>query len=154
MSKLQETTPVTVSGVQYYIRPFPAFKAAKISGDVLKILMPFLDVLTPMMGKKEPLSTSITEMMPSITRAFSTLSGDELERVMKELLLTDGNIAAENASGDVVPLDNNMINELFCGEAQDMYVLAYHVIRLNFGGFFKRLGLPGGSATEPTKNQR
>lgn len=32
-------------------------------------------------------------------------------------------------------LDMDIVNEIFCGDVQDMFILAFYVIRLNFNGF-------------------
>ena len=45
-------------------------------------------------------------------------------------------------------LDMDIVNEIFCGDVQDMFILAFYVIRLNFNGFFKRLAGPSGKAGE------
>jgi hypothetical protein len=42
----------------------------------------------------------------------------------------------------------DIVNEIFCGDVQDMFILAFYVIRLNFNGFFKRLAGPSGKAGE------
>ena len=45
-------------------------------------------------------------------------------------------------------LDMDLVNEIFCGEVQDMFILAFYVIRLNFNGFFKKLAGRFGKAGE------
>ena len=42
-------------------------------------------------------------------------------------------------------LDKDLADEVFCGELQDMFILCYEVIKLNFKGFFKRVGIQSGS---------
>ena len=52
-------------------------------------------------------------------------------------------------------LDENLINEMFCGEVQDMFILCFHVIQLNFNGFFKRFaGLSGKERSAAKKTPR
>ena len=36
-------------------------------------------------------------------------------------------------------LDQDTANEVFCGEIQDMFLLMWYVIQVNFSGFFKKL---------------
>nr|WP_325241814.1 hypothetical protein [uncultured Oscillibacter sp.] len=45
-------------------------------------------------------------------------------------------------------LDRDLADEVFCGEIQDMVILCYEVIKLNFRGFFKKLGARSGSLAE------
>ena len=42
MLKQVEPTMVEVDGMKFYIRPFPAFKAANISGELASVLAPLL----------------------------------------------------------------------------------------------------------------
>ena len=39
-------------------------------------------------------------------------------------------------------LDMDIVNEIFCGDVQDMFILAFYVIRLNFNGFFQETRRP------------
>ena len=39
-------------------------------------------------------------------------------------------------------------NEVFCEDVQDMFLLAFEVIRTNYNGFFKKLGGRFGSLIE------
>ena len=52
-------------------------------------------------------------------------------------------------------LTDDLADEVFCGEIQDMFLLCFHVIKLNFNGFFKRLGTrsgkEGGAEEEETE---
>ena len=91
----------------------------------------------------------------------SAINGDRVEVLMKKLLL-GGHIVVEvqNENGDIEPqrLDMDIANEIFCGEIQDMFVLCFYVIKLNFNSFFKKVvDLYGkakqkeGTAKEPRK---
>ncbi|GHU52676.1 hypothetical protein AGMMS49975_08970 [Clostridia bacterium] len=149
--KQHETTEKTVNGTQFYIRPFPAFTAANISGELAAVLAPALAGLAPL-----ALSGGDTDLMnldvSSFSGALSGLSGDKVEGLLKKLLTKHGNISIETKDG-VEPLDNDKANEIFCGAAQDMFVLAVEVINVNFKGFFSKLGSLSGlqkADTAPT----
>ena len=79
-----------------------------------------------------------------------------MEKLMQKLLL-GGHIVVElpDEEGETKAerLDMDIANEIFCGEVQDMFILCFHVIKLNFNGFFKKIaGLSGkvGSASPKT----
>ena len=92
----------------------------------------------------------IEEALPSITDALGNISGDKVEHLMKRLLVDTGNISVEgpDTDGSVKVLDRDLADEVFCGEIQDMVILCYEVIKLNFRGFFKKLGARSGSLAE------
>ncbi len=156
--KLQEPTQVVVGESTFYIRPFSAFTAANISGEVVKVIVPLLGSLLPFMksdeddtgDNKSVLDEDVKEIAPELAKGFESLSGDKCEILLRRLLVKHGNIAVER-EGQAVPLTEDLVNELFCGEVQDMYVLAFHVIKVNYSGFFKRLGGQSGKAVELLK---
>lgn len=71
-----------------------------------------------------------------------SIDGNKLEKLMRNLLI-GGHISLEleddEGNKEMSLLTNDTANEIFCGDVQDMFVLCYHVIRLNFNGFFSRL---------------
>ena len=81
-------------------------------------------------------------------------SGSKVESMMKKLLIAHKNVVVELPvmdEDDVETgeysqeiLDMDIVNEIFCGDVQNMFILAFYVIRLNFNGFFKRLAGPSG----------
>ena len=134
----------------FYIRPFGAFAAANISGELAALLSPILAGIAPLFGGLDtgdggsdaaanPLDMDIEEAMPAISSALSTISGDKVERMMRRLLIDQQNISVqgEDTDGNTVILDKDLADEVFCGELQDMFILCYEVIKLNFKGFFK-----------------
>lgn len=148
----------------FYIRPFAAFTAANISGDLAKILTPMIGGLLPAvagaLSAKEKMEKAndnnennilddieVEDIAEGLSNAFNGLTGDKVERIMKRLLIDSRNISYENeeTDGKAVYLTENVANELFCGEVQDMYILCAHVIAINFKGFFKRLGTQFGN---------
>ena len=133
----------------FYFRPFGAFAAANISGELAALLSPILAGIAPLFGGLDtgdggsdaaanPLDMDIEE---------ATISGDKVERMMRRLLIDQQNISVqgEDTDGDTVILDKDLADEVFCGELQDMFILCYEVIKLNFKGFFKRVGIQSGS---------
>lgn len=151
--KLQDATMVEVGEYKYYIRPFSAFRAANISGEVIKVIVPILGTVLPFMkddGESSVLDTDLKEIAPEISKGFESLSGDRLENLLRNLLIRDKQIGVEY-NGEMKILDEDLSNELFCGEVQDMYILAFHVIKVNYKGFFKKLGGQSGDVVEGLK---
>ncbi len=170
--KRMETTEKVIGENTFYIRPFAAFTAANISGEVIAVLSPVLGGLAPLfgnMGKEEAgkkeagkkaeaessdaanwMDMDIEKALPSITDALGGVDGDKIEHLMKRLLVDTGNISVEgpDTDGSVKVLDRDLADEVFCGEIQDMLILCFEVIKLNFKGFFKKLGARSGSLTE------
>lgn len=148
-----EPTVVKVGEREFYITPFPAFKAANLTGELASVLAPLLGAVTPFLGSEEGEGDSLGDIdVGEVAKAMSgctALSGDKLELLMRKLLL-GGNVVVktENDIGEVEAqkLNMDLANELFCGDVQDMFVLCFHVIRLNFGGFFRRLAARSGAA--------
>ena len=87
-----------------------------------------------------------------------SISGDKIESLVKKLLL-GGNIVVEYETEDgesqQETLDKDLADEIFCGDVQDLFMLCFYVIRLNFNGFFKRLTTLSGKAEQVVaKKQR
>ena len=84
---------------------------------------------------------------------FPGLSGDKLEYLCRELLVAHGNVSVSPGGDDSDNklLDEDAVNELFCGGLDEMFMLIFEVIKVNFSGFFKKLaaqyGLGGGQET-------
>ena len=147
--KQTEVIEKVIGENHFYIRPFPAFVAANISGELAALLTPVIGGLAPVIMNSgndndngNILDMEIEDAVPALTTAFSGLSGDKFERIMKKLLIDSRNISVESPSTDnmVTLMTYDIANEVFCGEVQDMFILCYEVIRLNFKGFFKKLG--------------
>ena len=91
----------------------------------------------------------LKDAMPLVTGAFSTLDGDTIEKLFRKLLLQQ-NISCsyiDSATGEPVQtwLTQDVLDQVFCQNVDDMYRLAYEVINVNFKGFFKKLlGQSGG----------
>ncbi len=137
--KQLEPKQVQVNNNTFYIFPFPAFKAANMSGQLISLVTPMLASLAPMINQNgNALDTDLDKAAPLIASSFSALSGDKLEDMLKKLLL-GGNITVEVPNQQAVRLDEDTANEIFTGDTQDMFVLAFEVIKLNYAGFFTKV---------------
>ena len=66
---------------------------------------------------------------------------------MKHLLIAGKNISFETPDSEKAQLlTEDLANELFCEDVQDMFLLAFEVIRTNYSGFFKKLTARFGTA--------
>ena len=155
----------------FYIRPFPALTAAVISGDLVSVIGPIVGELGPAIdiissaGKKSAKAggagegdgdgfdfrdMSIEDVLPAVGAALSHLGGDQLEKLIRSLLIDGENISicGDATDNETVVLDLDTMNEAFCGDIQDMFLLCYEVIRINFKGFFKKLADRSGGLRE------
>ncbi len=152
IKKQLEYTQVNIGENTFYVKPFPAFTAANISGELASLLTPivggvasvvpdkaFEDNVTPDDIKASIADMDIDAALPVMSKAFSVISGDKFESLMKKLLITHKNISVDVEDKTEI-LTYDLANEIFCGDVQDMYILCYHVIKINFGGFFKKVG--------------
>jgi hypothetical protein len=125
-----------VGGNIFYIRPLPAFTAANIGGELATVLAPAIAGLAPAFMTNDGVMNLDAS---SFGGALSGLNGDKVEGLLKKLLTKYGNVSVE-IEERVKLLDNDLANEIFCGSAQDMFILAGEVINVNFKGFFSKLG--------------
>ena len=88
------------------------------------------------------LDLDINDALPSLSNAFSGLSGDQFERLMKKLLIDHKNISVESdaTDGEVKVMTYDIANEVFCGDVQDMFILCWEVMKINYSGFFGKIG--------------
>lgn len=164
-------TKVSVGDMEFYIRPFPAFKAANITGELASVLAPLLGMLAPLISEngngekkgreheamEEGASGNGEESVLDLDAAKAaeamancpSIDGERMERLMKKLLL-GGHIAVEleDEEGAVEErrLTQDVADEIFCGDSQYLFVLCFHVIRLNYRGFFEKLSALSGKA--------
>lgn len=158
--KQMEPTKETVGGYNFYIKPFAAFKAANLTGELASVLAPLLGALAPLVSDQKEWSLMDVDAAQA-AEALSNctnISGDKMEKLMQKLLL-GGHIVVElpDEEGEFKPerLDMDIANEIFCGEVQDMFILCFHVIKLNFNGFFKKIaGLSGKAGSAIPKKPR
>ncbi len=139
--KQHETTEKKIGENTFYIRPFPAFTAANISGELISVLAPAVAGLAPLAMGADGSGGEVDIMnldVASFSGAMSSISGDKVENLLKKLLTKHDNISVETEDG-VKHLDNDLANEIFCGSTQDMFILAVEVINVNYKGFFKKI---------------
>ena len=156
---MKQFTPVVkkIGDNTFYIRPFPAFTAANMTGDLANIATPALAAIAPLALKVKDkkvtdlMDADISEVAPALSGAFAGLSGDELERLCKKLLTDHNNISVSQEGGEAKPLTEDLANEIFCGDTQDMFILMWQVVSINFNGFFKKLAARFGLDGEPFK---
>lgn len=147
--KQMEPTKEKVGSYNFYIRPFAAFKAANLTGELASVLAPLLGALAPLVSDEKEgslMDVDASQAAEALSNC-TNISGDKMEKLMQKLLL-GGHIVVEllDEEGEIKPerLDMDTANEIFCGEVQDMFILCFHVIKLNFNGFFKKIaGLSG-----------
>lgn len=151
--KRMETTEKVIGENTFYIRPFSAFTAANISAELTSVLSPMVGSVGAMIGKVDASSAEdsveladimnldIEKALPALAAAFGSLSGDRMEKLMLRLLVDNKNIAVEGEATDgrTVQISKDLADEVFCGEVQDMFILCYEVIKVNYGNFFKKL---------------
>lgn len=160
--KRMETTEKVIGENTFYIRPFSAFTAANISAELTSVLSPMVGSVGAMIGKVDASSVEdsvdassaedsvdladimnldIEKALPALAAAFGSLSGDRMEKLMLRLLVDNKNIAVEGEATDgrTVQMSKDLADEVFCGEVQDMFILCYEVIKVNYGNFFKKL---------------
>lgn len=171
MARLRQTEPKkeTIGDYNFYIKPFPAMVAANLTGDLASLLTPVLAALLPLVGSDKGaeeggegdgglMDVDVDQAAASMAKSMDGFSGKKVESMMKKLLIAYKNVAVElpvededgveTGEYDQEILDMDIANEIFCGDVQDMFILAFCVIRLNFNGFFKRLAGPSGKAGE------
>ena len=158
--KQMEPTKETVGGYNFYIKPFAAFKAANLTGELASVLAPLLGALAPLVSDQKEgslMDVDAAQAAEALSNC-TNISGDKMEKLMQKLLL-GGHIVVElpDEEGKFKPerLDMDIANEIFCGEVQDMFILCFHVIKLNFNGFFKKIaGLSGKAGLAIPKKPR
>lgn len=147
--KNQQPIKKEIGGYTFYIRPMSAMRCAYVSGELATVLVPLVTTLLPLAGGEEISDKTVVESAPAIAGAFSTLSGEKVQKLLSALLIEDGCIGVEGPDiNGAVFLDKDTLNTVFAGNAQNMFILAFHVININFGDFFGTLGAQCGTAFE------
>lgn len=145
----------TIGDYNFYIRPFGAMTASKMTGDLAALVTPMLGAVAPLIGKSlnaedgSLLDINVEDLGPVLSNAFSSLTGDNLERMMGELLIDHKNIYFDSVdSHETKLLNRDELDEIFCMELQDMFLLAFEVLKLNYSGFFRKLASRYGNLDE------
>lgn len=168
---LKSITPTTVTydGIDFAIFPFPAMPAAMISGDLAQFVGPIIAGVIPIIGEGNSaeeigensidrmLSMSNAELLPYLNAALSTINGENVQKILTELLIKYGNINCEY-SDEVTgvrkqeKLTRNLLDELFIGRLDSMLMLALDVVKLNFADFFSGILSQYGSRRDASKS--
>ena len=139
----------TIGDYDFYISKFGAFKSANLSGELLRLFTPILASAVPTLASllKEDtdniLDRELDSFAPAFAGAFNNLSGKEIELLMRKLLIEEQNISfvpkgcMDVNQCQILTMDD--ADEIFCGDVQDMYLLAIAVIQENYKGFFSKL---------------
>ena len=149
------TKEVQIDGITFFIFPFPVFTAARLTAQLSKVLSPILGGVIALLGSEDEtgedtekdLSENVVAAIPTFTAAMQGLSPVEFEKLARELLVNSRNIAFKNQdypNGEI--LTEDAVNAIFAGNTQNMYILAFHVIKENYGGFFGKFKIPSGNA--------
>lgn len=145
-----ESKKVKIGENNFFIKPFPAFKAANLTGELASVLSPLLGAMAPLVGDGDLAEMDMNKAAEALAGSVM-IDGDRLEVLMKKLLL-GGNIVIQyeddNGEEQQEKLDKDLADEVFCGNVQDMFVLCVHVIKLNFNGFFEKLATLSGKAEQ------
>lgn len=163
MLKQMESETHEVGGRNYYIIPFGAFKAANLSGEIASVLAPALGALTPILmshsgeNAEETFDNINPNEVASAVASCSSIDGDAIERLLKKLLL-GGNVSVEmiddEGNSDIKRLTEDLANEVFCGNVQNMFVLAFYVIKMNYRDFFVSIPNQLGKAKSIRKTRK
>lgn len=148
--KQMDSRTVDIGENRFYIYPMPAFTAARLSGEISSVLVPLLSALAPLGGVKKYkdqsiLDVDLSDALPAISNAFGSLSGNMLEKLLKDLLINSCKISVE-IEGKAQRLTEDISNEIFCGDIEEMFELAFEVIKMNYSGFFEKVASQFGKA--------
>lgn len=144
--KQMNTTEVKIGDYTFLIKPFPALKAARLTGDLVNLVAPIIGAFSSVGDKESIMDVDLEEAAPAISRAFNAIDGDKIEPLLKTFLINDRNIIVTGSGTEGEILTEDIANEIFCTDIQDMFLLAFEVIKVNYKGFFKKAGNLSGKA--------
>lgn len=158
MKRFDVKAETVIGGNRYFIRPFPAFVAVNLSAKLGEVIVPVIGPILPSIaeqmkkqlkaGEVDIVDMDIDEetIASALEKGLSlALTGDRLETLLKTMLTDHGNVSVQrNGNNDAEALTEDLASELFCGEIDGMFTLAWKVIKVNYGGFFGKLGSPSG----------
>lgn len=143
---------VQIDRTSFFISPFPVFVAARITAMLSKTLAPVLGGVIALLGaddadsEEDTTASDVAAAIPAFSAALQSINPNDFEKLLRELLISSRNVAFKNdeyPNGEI--LTEDAVNALFAGSTQNMYVLAYYVIKENYLGFFEKLKGPSGS---------
>lgn len=162
--KRAEKTKYTIGDYDFFVSKFGAFKSANLSGELVRLFTPVIASVAPTVAmllggddsknsdddskdSKSIFDKDLGDLAPALTPAlsgaFDKLTGNQLEYIMRQLLIDEKNISfvAKGCmdANEVKIMSWEDADEIFCGDIQDMYMLAIKVIQLNYKGFFTKI---------------
>lgn len=154
--KQMEVVKKKIGGRTFYIKYFPAFVSANISGELSSTIGPLLGGLAPILKVDDIRNLAdldVDQLIGPLVGALSSIQGDKVEHLIKRLIVNYKNVSVkcEETNEDVERLTEDLANEIFCGEIEDMLMLCVEVVRMNFGGFFKKAVTQFGGLTAFTE---
>lgn len=152
--KQMEVTKKKIGECTFYIKPFPAFKAATISGTIAKTLGPLLGGLSGFLKDGEDatdiMNSKMEDILPAVAGALGELDPDAAEALIQKLIVDYKNVSVcgEITENEVETLTYELADEVFCGDLMNMLRLCFEVCKVNFGGFFSNLNIQSGNLQE------
>lgn len=138
-SRRVEGKEVSVGGELFVIYPFGAFTAANLSGELGSMLGPVIGSIAPLVAdKKISLDDDVATAAPQLATAFSSLSGDKLERLMKKLLCSKNIVTKTDGEW----LTEEMADEIFCGKVDEMFQACFFCAQGELRRFFRESRQP------------
>ena len=147
--KMMQPTEQKIGKNTFYIYPLPAFTAANLSTEIIGLLSPLVGGIAGAFKnsdkdtekeKQSLMDMDVSEAAPYIAGAFSSLSAEKTENLLRKLLLNKQVAVRTEESQGAFYLDEDTCNDIFCGRTQDMFILAFYVIKENYKDFFESFG--------------
>lgn len=149
---IKKITKVKVGENEFFVHPFSAFDSIGLSGDLLKIASPILSALNSSMlenGTGDILDIEIESIAPVIAGAVQSLNGEVVKDLMRKLLLSENVAFNDKETGEAKWLKESDCDDLF-EDIIEMYMLAWNVIKVNYGSFFGSQGRLFGKGQKST----
>ena len=133
---------ITMGKDIFYVQQFPAFEGMRVLGELQKLVLPAVGGVS--MGIEQGEENGILAGMMMLSE---NIDAEKLESLSK-MLINPGYVSVKvEGKGAAVPLDENMMNQIFTGRYLDILVLMYEIAKVNFLDFRKLCGLPIGVVT-------
>lgn len=155
IAKMMTPTEQIIGRNTFYIYPLPAFVAANLSTEVINLLAPLVGGIAEAFKesdkgedtneKKGLMDMDISEAAPHIAAAFSSLQAEKMDRLLRKLIMSENVAVCKEGSTEAAYMTEDLCNEVFCGNVQDMFVLAFYSIKVNYRDFFEKIGNQSGN---------
>ncbi|MCD8201908.1 MAG: hypothetical protein LUD47_07580 [Clostridia bacterium] len=145
MSKYDETKEYKVGGHSYFVKPFRAMTAVRLSADVLKIITPFFDGFVQGDNLSDLKNLDLSVIVDGLEKCLADTDGKQIEDALEKLLIRHDNIAVDY-DGQTQYLTEEILDEWMAGDIENIFVLAFYVVKENYQGFFARFSTQSGKA--------